>query len=67
MVLAGIVNSVVCLSRQAALAQSVERLTRNEQVCGSIPQGGSGPPHSIFNGVCVRPGLETWNQLAFIS
>ena len=25
----------------AALAQSVERLTRNEQVCGSIPQGGS--------------------------
>ena len=28
-------------SAQAALAQSVERLTRNEKVWGSIPQGGS--------------------------
>ena len=29
------------LTRSAALAQSVERLTRNEKVVGSIPTGGS--------------------------
>ncbi len=28
-------------SRRAALAQSAERFTRNEQVVGSIPTGGS--------------------------
>jgi hypothetical protein len=31
-----------CLTRRrAALAQSAERFTRNEQVVGSIPTGGS--------------------------
>ncbi len=31
-------------AQHAALAQSVERLTRNEKVVGSIPTGGSTPP-----------------------
>src|SRR5260221_14030858 len=31
--------------RRAALAQSAERFTRNEQVVGSIPTGGSGRSH----------------------
>ena len=33
-------------SGNAALAQSVERLTRNEKVAGSIPAGGSKTPSS---------------------
>ena len=31
----------LCFGTSAALAQSAERLTRNEKVWGSIPQGGS--------------------------
>ena len=38
----------------AALAQSVERLTRNEKVNGSIPLGGSTP-----NSPCVM-GSRLW-------
>ncbi len=40
--------------RQASLAQSVERFTRNEKVAGSIPAGGS---HKRFVAVprLVRP------------
>ena len=34
----------------AALAQSVERLTRNEKVAGSIPAGGSDSPLLRFEG-----------------
>ena len=39
---------------QAALAQSVERLTRNEKVDGSIPSGGSR---------CVLVDLPDFNRL----
>jgi hypothetical protein len=51
----------------AALAQSAERLTRNEKVVGSIPTGGSlrsprSEPHltwgSVFSGPALRRGRE---------
>ena len=37
-------GAVVCAGTSAALAQSVEHLTRNEKVVGSIPTGGSPGP-----------------------
>ena len=37
----GRLSPLLSSGRQAALAQSAERLTRNEQVIGSIPIGGS--------------------------
>ena len=42
---------------RAALAQSVERLTRNEKVVSSILTGGSTKPpgkHWFYQGVCLR-------------
>ncbi len=34
-------KAIILLFRQATVAQLVEHLTRNEDVCGSIPHGGS--------------------------
>src|SRR5262245_4405198 len=43
--------------RHAALAQSAERFTRNEQVVGSIPTGGSAT-YSHFTSVQVHIGTD---------
>ena len=43
--------------RRAALAQSAERFTRNEQVVGSIPTGGSAT-YSHFTSVQVHIGTD---------
>ena len=37
----GRLSALPSVARHAALAQSAERFTRNEQVVGSIPTGGS--------------------------
>ena len=43
-------GALVCAGTSAALAQSVEHLTRNEKVVGSIPTGGSPHPAGPSSG-----------------
>src|SRR5690625_4466579 len=55
----GRVHSRTVLLDRAALAQSAERLTRNEKVVGSIPTGGSTPHNAagLHKRRCLASGL----------
>ncbi len=59
--------------QKASLAQLVEQLTRNEQVVGSSPMGGSErkPGHSawvfFFGNICRYPACLTFLNHRFIT